>query len=232
MPDGPRGYGLGGMLYDAAPHYGLVLWTIRMTSTTGYRSATRPPRRDAQTQRVGKARTGGIAFTTADGRALLLRPIVPDDADALRRGFARLTPEQVRLRTFHRQNELTPAMAERMTRIDPETTSAWVAVDGDGEIRGEARLYADPVTESAEFGVTVDPAFTSQGIGRALMQRLLEDARRRDLVDLWGDVLAVNYTMLEFVKALGAARQPLADEPGVIRVTLRVRDLPATTRDI
>jgi len=36
----------------------------------------------------------------------------------------------------------------------------------------------------------------------------------------------------EFVKALGAARQPLADEPGVIRVTLRVRDLPATTRDI
>ena len=141
----------------------------------------------------------------------------------MRRGFARLTPEQVRLRTFHRQNELPPAAAERMATVDPATTTAWVAVDADGEIRGEARLHVDAVTDSAEFGVAVDPAFTSQGIGRRLMQRLIADAERRDLDEIWGDVLAENQTMLDFVKSLGAERESLRDEPGVTRVRLRVR---------
>jgi GNAT superfamily N-acetyltransferase len=149
-----------------------------------YRSATRPPPREARMQRVHETRAHDEPFTTADGRALVLRPILPGDADALRRAFARLTPEQARLRTFHRQIELTPAAAERLARVDPDTTTAWVAVDADGEIRGEARLHVDAVTDSAEFGVAVDPAFTSQGVGRALMRRLLEDARRRDLFEI------------------------------------------------
>ena len=198
-------------------------------SAMTYRSATRPPRPDPPAPCVEKERAS-VPFTTAGGRALLLRPIQPHDADALRRGFARLTPEQVRLRTFHRQSELTPAMAERMTRIDPETTTSWVALDADSEIRGEARLHVDEATDGAEFGVVVDPSFTSQGIGRALMLRLLDDARHRDLFQIWGDVLAENHTMLDFVKALGAERHALAGEPGVIRVCLRVREPEAAVR--
>ncbi|MET0230327.1 MAG: hypothetical protein ABW186_05285, partial [Rhodanobacteraceae bacterium] len=124
-----------------------------MASTIDYRSATRPPRRDTRLERAARSRTDDALLALSDGRALTLRPIRIDDAQALRRGFARLTPEQVRLRTFHRQNELTAAAAERLVRIDPETTSAWVAVDADGEIRGEARLHADAVDESGEFGV-------------------------------------------------------------------------------
>ena len=191
--------------------------------TTDYRSATRPPRRAARSVSVSAA---GEAFTPADGRALVIRPIQPGDADALRRGFARLTPEQVRLRTFHRMSELTAASAERLTRIDPETTTALVAIDPDGEIRAEARLHADAATNAAEFGVAVDPEFTGQGIGRRLMQRLLDDARRRGLDEIWGDVLAQNSTMLDFVKALGAERHALADEPGVMRVSLRTSAAP------
>jgi RimJ/RimL family protein N-acetyltransferase len=192
-----------------------------MPSTTPYRSATRPPRRESRLPRGMPARADE-PFALSDGRVLTLRPIRIDDADALRRGFARLTPEQVRLRTFHRQNELTPAAAERLVRIDPETTSAWVAVDADGEIRGEARLHADVVDESGEFGVTVDPSFTGRGIGRALMQRLLDDARRRGLRTIWGDVLADNSAMLDFVKRIGAKREFVPDEPGVIRASFPV----------
>jgi GNAT superfamily N-acetyltransferase len=193
-----------------------------MPSTTTYRSATRPPRRETRFARAAPSRAEGEPFAMADGRVLTLRPIRIDDADALRRGFARLTPEQVRLRTFHRQNELTPAAAERLVRIDPETTSAWVAVDAEGELRGEARLHADALDESGEFGVTVDPSYTGQGIGRALMQRLLDEARRRGLRTIWGDVLADNQTMLDFVKRIGAKRGFVPDEPGVIRVSFGV----------
>ena len=193
-----------------------------MASTTIYRSATRPPRRDTRLERAARSRSDGTSLALDDGRVLTLRPIRIDDADALRRGFSRLTPEQVRLRTFHRQNELTAAAAERLVRIDPETTSAWVAVDADGEIRGEARLHADAVDESGEFGVTVDPSFTGRGIGRALMQHLLDEAQRRGLRTIWGDVLADNSAMLDFVKRIGAKREFVRDEPGVIRVTFDV----------
>jgi GNAT superfamily N-acetyltransferase len=197
-----------------------------LSPMTDYRSATRPPRRAAPAAARASVAEAGEPFVTADGRALVLREIHPGDADALRRAFARLTPEQVRLRTFHRMSELTPASAERLTRIDPDTTTALVAVDADGEIRGEARLHADAVVSGAEFGVAVDPAFTSQGLGRRLMQRLLDDARRRGLDELWGDVLAQNQLMLDFVKKLGAERHALPDEPGVIRVRLRTSALP------
>ena len=153
----------------------------------------------------------------------MVRPIRADDAAALRRGFARLTPDQVRLRTFHRVNELSPAAAEHMTHIDPVTTTAYVAVDSDGEIRGEARLHADLATDSAEFGIVVDPAFTQQGIGRRLMLQLVDDARRRDLDELWGDVLVHNQAMLDFAKELGAHSQWLSADPGVARVSFRLR---------
>lgn len=188
-----------------------------------YRSATRPPRRKERAATAAAPRAWTEPFTTSDGRALVLRPIEPGDAEALRRAFARLTPEQVRLRLFHRVNELPLEVARRMAAVDPDKTIAYVAVDAAGEIRGEARIHVDEVTDTGEFAVAVDPAFTQQGIGRRLMTRLAEDARRRGLYEVWGDVLADNRTMLEFVKTLGAERRSHPDEPSVVRVSLRLR---------
>jgi acetyltransferase len=193
-------------------------------SRRGYRSATRPPPRGAPAPAATPTRSCGDAFTTLDGRRLYLRAIGPEDANALRRGFARLTPEQVRLRTFHRIAELSPEIVDRLTRIDPETASAYVAVDAGGEIRGDARLSVDRATETAEFGVVVDPGYTGQGVGSRLMQKIVEDAERRGVREIWGDVLAENHAMLDFAKAIGAERRALADEPGVLRVTFRVLD--------
>jgi acetyltransferase len=189
-----------------------------------YRSATRPPQRTERSpKRPDAPDAAAEPFTTEDGRALVLRPIRPDDADALRRAFLRLTPEQVRLRLFHRMNELSEEAAERMTTVDPATTVAYVVVDDEDEIRAEARLHIDPVTESAEFAVAVDPAFTHQGIGSRLMQRLIAEARRRGLYELWGDVLGENSTMLDFAKGLGAERRNHPDDPGVTRVHFQLR---------
>jgi N-acetylglutamate synthase-like GNAT family acetyltransferase len=196
----------------------------RKPDASRYRSATRPPRR---TERAAAdampTHAAAEAFTTPAGHALFLRPIEPGDADALRRAFARLTPEQVRLRLFHRVNELPAEVARRMATIDPATTIAYVAVDADGEIRGEARIHIDAVTDTGEFAVAVDPGYTQQGIGRRLMTRLAEDARRRGLYEVWGDVLAGNHTMLDFVKTLGAERRTHPDEPGITRVSMRLR---------
>ena len=164
------------------------------------------------------AATRGRAFRTLDGRTLRLRAVRPDDVDAFKRGFARLTPEQVRQRTFHRMNELSDEAAHRLVDIDPATAAAYVAVGDDGELHGEARLHVVPAGDSAEFALIVDPTMLGLGIGRALMRRLIEEARRRGLREVWGTVLADNALMLDFSRRMGAVREGVPDEADVVRV--------------
>ncbi|MBZ0223998.1 MAG: N-acetyltransferase [Dokdonella sp.] len=160
----------------------------------------------------------GRAFRAASGSVFRLRAIHPGDVAALQRAFARLTPEQVRQRTFHRMNELTTEAATRFAKVDPAQGVAFVVVDEEGEIRGEARFHFDSNPTSAEFAVITDPALAGQGLGRELMKRLVGEARKRGLRELWGTVLAQNTQMLEFSRRLGASRALVADEPDVVRV--------------
>lgn len=165
------------------------------------------------------ASTRGRAFRTLDGRMLLLRTVRPDDAGAFQRGFARLTPEQVRQRTFHRMNELSDEAAHRLANVDPASAAAYVVVDDDGELHGEARLHVVREGDSAEFALIVDPAMLGVGIGRALMRRLIEEARRRGLREIWGTVLADNALMLDFAHRMGATRAGVPGEADVVRVS-------------
>ena len=194
-----------------------------------YRSATRPPPK-RRAARVSAAPDRGEPFVARDGRALRLRPIRPADAPALQRAFARLTPEQVRARFFYRMNELGDELAQRLSDVDPEQVIALVVTDDDdAEIRGEARAHLDAVTETCEFALAIDPAFVGVGVGRALMTRLADDARRHGMVELWGDVLAGNHAMLQFVRRLGleCTIEP-GFESGVVRARLTL--LPTASR--
>lgn len=193
-----------------------------------YRSPTRPPRRDqrsaAQAPSPAPVAADGEAFRTLDGQTLWLRPVRPDDVEALQRGFARLTPEQIRLRVFHRMNELSPQMLHLLANVDPERGAAYVATDADGEIRGEGRIYVDRTLDGAEFALIVDPALTGKGVGRALLQRLIAESRRRGLRELWGLVLTENVAMLDLAAYLGAAREPVPGELDTVRVRFDLTD--------
>ncbi len=169
----------------------------------------------------------GEAIALADGSCLFIRAIRPDDVDALRRGFARLTPEQVRLRVFHRMNDLSAEVAERLCTVRPEHGAAFVATDADGEIRGEARIYFGPTPDRAEFALVVDPELVGQGVGRALLQRLFDEARRQRLVEIWGAVLTENANMLDLAQRLGATREGVPGEPGLVHVRFDLGDARA-----
>jgi acetyltransferase len=202
------------------------------SSATGYRSAARPPprlnarNRSALAKRAATRPEPTQAIATTDGRRLLLRPIHPQDAAALRRAFDRLTAEQIRARFFHRMNELGDELAQRLCHVDRETGAAFVVTDAPPaatEIRGEARMHVDPVAQAGEFALAVDPAFIGQGLGSALLQRLIAECRKRGLVELWGDVLADNHAMLQLVRHLGSQHSiEQGDEAGLIRVRLAV----------
>ena len=65
------------------------------------------------------------------------------------------------------------------------------------------------------------------GLGRMLMERLIEWCRDHGVLQLWGDVLEDNRPMLELATELGFRRQLQPDSPGLIRVSLDLRRKPS-----
>jgi acetyltransferase len=153
-----------------------------------------------------------------DGRSFVLRPLRPDDVEALRRAFLRLTPEEIEYRFFHRSRELPASVTAQVRDLDPDLDAA-IVVDDAGEIRAVADLHlADAGAREAEFGLIVGKAVSGQGIGRRLMLRLLEEARRRGLASLVGNVRADNARMIELCRDLGATITRVPDEPNALCV--------------
>lgn len=150
-----------------------------------------------------------------DGRRFILRRLRADDAEAMRRAFLRLTPEEVELRFFHRSRELPASVQAQVQELDPACVAAFV-IDDDGEIRAVADLHADhPAAREAEFGLIVGKAISGHGLGKLLMQRLLEEARLRGLASLRGSVRADNARMLELCRDLGAT---VSADPGDLSI--------------
>ncbi|HVZ92195.1 MAG TPA: bifunctional acetate--CoA ligase family protein/GNAT family N-acetyltransferase [Rhizomicrobium sp.] len=162
----------------------------------------------------GAARGGRLAIRPypkqlerAEGLAgfqgLSLRPIRPEDAAAAIRYFGRLDPEDVRMRFFRPMRELSPALLARLTQIDYDREMAFVLLDRSGDILGVSRLVADPDNVKAEFAVSVRSDLKGRGLGRLLMQRLIDYARTRGIGEIYGDVLEDNVMMLALAREMG-----------------------------
>lgn len=185
-----------------------------------------PPRgRERHAPTLSVHTTRGERVHSRDGRELWLREIAPGDVAALQRCFARLSPEDIRRRFLHAMSELPEPMAQRMCHTNPARETALVLVDESvrpAEIRGVGRIYVDESADSAEFSVVVEHDWGRIGLGALLMQRLVDDCRRRGLAELWGYVLLENRPMLELCRELGFTRRLMADEPGTAQITLRL----------
>jgi GNAT superfamily N-acetyltransferase len=165
----------------------------------------------------------GEVVHTADGRELVMRDIEPGDVAALQRCFKRLSPQDVRRRFMHAMSELPASMAQRLCRIDPAFEAAFVLMDETvkpAELRGVGRIFVDEASNTAEFSVLVEREWTRIGLGALLMQRLVDESRRRGLTELWGYVLMENRPMLQLCKELGFVAKMLPGEAGTAQISL------------
>lgn len=202
-----------------------------MTTTTArdfdnYRYAELPARtreRFAPTPLSSTPR--GETVRTADGRELILRTVEPGDVAAVQRCFKRLSPQDVRRRFMHAMSELPVPMAQRLCRIDPEVEAAFVLIDETvkpAELRGVGRIFVDIASNTAEFSVLVELEWTRIGLGALLMQRLVDECRRRGVSELWGYVLMENRPMLDLCKELGFVAKMVPGEASLAQISLKL----------
>jgi acetyltransferase len=153
--------------------------------------------------------------TAKDGTPVTLRPIRPEDADAHAAFFARLTPEDVRLRFFAPIRALSPEQIARMTQIDYDREMALVAsretAPGLAETLGVMRIIRSG--EEGEFAIVVRSDAKGLGLGAQLMRAGLAWARAAGIRRVVGDVLAENAPMLGFVRRLGFGVTRSGDDP-------------------
>jgi acetyltransferase len=137
----------------------------------------------------------------------LLRPIRPQDAPEHRRFLSLISPEDLRMRFFDSVRELPQAELAHFTHVDYDREMAFVAVghaaSGAEEILGVARACFDPGKRTAEFAVLVRSDLKRQGLGKALMQKLIRYCRDHGMRELWGSILSENIAMKHLARSLG-----------------------------
>jgi len=158
----------------------------------------------------------------ADGSQVTLRAIRPEDADMAQEFVRNLSQNSRYFRFMNSVRELTPAMLIRFTQIDYDREMAFVAVreEGGREIEiGVARYVTSPDARTCEFALVVADAWQGRGLGRRVLERLIEVARSRGLKAMVGNVLAVNQPMLALCGTLGFEVSNHPDDGALKRVT-------------
>ncbi len=162
--------------------------------------------------------------TTADASQLLVRPISPQDKQALAEGFRRLSEESRYRRFLSPHLRLTDAELRYFTEVDHHDHEALVAIDPDS-MRGVGvarfiRSRRDPAV--AEFAIAVADDWQRLGVGTRLAGCLVSRAREEGISTLTATLLADNRLMLNLAAELGHVRS-LDHGGGTIEVAI---DLP------
>ena len=168
-----------------------------------------------------------------DGSRYAVRPIRPEDGPALQALFARLAPEDIRMRFFSPLKSLPPALAARLTQIDYDREMALIAspilspTPGHGqapeaEISAVVRISCDPDNERAEYAILVRSDLKGRGIGYGLMNLIIAHARQRGVQEVFGDVLRENQPMLQLCRDLGFTAMESEEDPALARMVLQI----------
>jgi acetyltransferase len=145
---------------------------------------------------------------------LLLRPIRPEDGQALQQFYAHSSDEDLRMRFFVARRFVPLSELARYSQIDYDREMTFVLMtpsdSGGARMLGEVRAICDPDNQHAEFAIQVAPDHQARGLGLLLMNKLLTYLRQRGTGELTGLCLLDNRPMLSLARRLGFSVTPLA----------------------
>ena len=174
------------------------------------------------------------ALRLADGRELWLRPVHPADAGPIAGAFELLGEDEVRRRYLHPVKALGADYLNALVNPVPGEAFAVVAAEplppGEALVGALARLTRNGDEDCAEFAILVSHFVSGQGLGLALMRRLVEWAEAQGIRRIWGDVLDENTAMIALALAMGFQRETSPESPNLLRITLDLAPAKAPRR--
>lgn len=142
-----------------------------------------------------------------DGTTVKVRPIRPEDKEALAAGLSRVSAESRYRRFLRPVTSLSPKELAYLTEIDYSNHFAWVAVDPDDDQYGlgVARYVRDAKDPTvAEAAVIVVDEYQGKGLGTVLLRLLVATALDKGITTFRGWVLGDNIEVRRPLERLGA----------------------------
>jgi acyl-CoA synthetase (NDP forming)/RimJ/RimL family protein N-acetyltransferase len=161
-----------------------------------------------------------------DGGTAHLRPITPQDAEALQRMHVAQSPESTFMRFFVPMPRLTEKLLRQFTHVDHTNQVGIVALIG-GRIVGLAN-YDRLDEREAEVAFNIADDHQGRGLGSSLLEHLAAAARERGIQRFVADVLPQNQKMVAVFREAGYAVTQSLDQ-GVIALAF---DIDPTDRSL
>lgn len=137
-----------------------------------------------------------------------MRPIGPDDREAVVEAFRRLSPDARYYRFWARYEKLPDSILKRFLYSDQINQSVWAAMDPSRptELGFGAGSWWREMTDTteAEISFTVADEAQHQGIGTLLLGLLWHLARKQGIQQFRGYALPDNYAVRDWFRHLGA----------------------------
>jgi RimJ/RimL family protein N-acetyltransferase len=151
-----------------------------------------------------------------------VRPIRPDDREAIVNAFEHLSEQSRYQRFMTAIDELSPSQLDYLTDVDHHDHEALAAFDPeDGAGVGVARFVRLDDGTTAEAAVTVIDEWQGRGLGTALCNLLAERAREEGIERFNALLLAGNDQMHDVLAALGPSKV-LSRQAGTVEVEVEI----------
>ncbi|MFH1568899.1 MAG: GNAT family N-acetyltransferase [Gemmatimonadota bacterium] len=138
-------------------------------------------------------------MTSRDGVVVKFRTVEPTDESLLQELFYRSSEKTIYLRFFSHLKAMPHSRAQQLVDVDYRTHLALVGVAaeaGRDVIVAVGRYHLDPATNYADCAFMVRDDWQDRGVGRYLVNRLMEVARGMGIEGFTADVLVENTRMM------------------------------------
>lgn len=162
-----------------------------------------------------------------DGRPVMIRPILPEDAPLLQEGFKRLSSQTIYMRFLEAFRELSDKQAHELANVDYRQQMAFVgAVEEDGQecLVFSARYAVADLCQPgvAEAAIVVRDDYQRRGLGTIAMTHLLRYAQAQGIHTIQATIHVSNAHIMNFIRKGGLPFTREMLEPGVwlVRIDL------------
>ena len=159
-----------------------------------------------------------------DGTPVHVRPIRPDDQDALVAFHGRLSPHTIYRRFFSPRPVLPPKDVHRFTNVDYHDRMALIAEIG-GEMAGVARYDRQGAPDEAEVAFVIEDRHQGRGLGSLLLEHLAAAARERGFEYFVAETLAENRSMLGVFRDAGFVAERRFED-GLVHLRFPIAQTP------
>jgi RimJ/RimL family protein N-acetyltransferase len=141
-----------------------------------------------------------------NGSVAHLRDMRPSDASRVHDGFMRMSEESRYARFLYSMSEATGEQLEYFTRVDGTNHVAVIALSSDEDRGlGAARLIRDPSDPtSAEFAITIVDDAQGLGLGTALLDLLMDEAREVGIERVTAQIHNTNWKIRRLMRKVNA----------------------------